>query len=145
MTREEFKGGWKLLKGAGLPCQGEPSEALFYGKLRDLPAKAWAEVVSRAIDVCTFFPVPAKLREIAEEVLRDQEIARRAALGLPSGPPDPRERVTFMEGRKDLPKDPNETFTGYLRRIATDPKVIADAMDEAPPTPAVRAPYREAE
>ncbi len=137
MTRSEFDGGWKILKGAGLPWQHEPEGGVFYSMLRDMPATTWGEVVRRAVSRLKFFPTPVVLRDLADEAMRDAEIARRDALGLPAGPPDPRERVTFLRGRSDFPKLPNESFVDYLKRLS-DSGIIDDGSEESAETLAAR-------
>lgn len=145
MTRPEFDGGWKVLRGAGLPTTTEPDPNVFYGALRELQAEVWKETVRRAASTCTFFPVIASLRDIAYSVLRDNVAAKTEAKRLPAG----RDCVEFTGGHPALPKRPGEGFCEYMERLGislgyatgvaeSDPRVD-EAADAAKLAAAMRA------
>lgn len=127
MTKKQFKGGWKVLRGAGLQGGKDADEDIYFEILKDIDAKDWGDVVARANRDCAFFPQASALLEIyfavqREARLREQEkerVARRSrelppvALGHPAFPAQPGmklfaylEALAFHLG--ELPRDGRE-------------------------------------
>lgn len=109
VTRKEFIGGWKTLKGAGLQGGKESSEDVYFSALESIPAKDWGDLVRRAIIECTFFPPVGSLLELHYSIQRESR-------ALP--PPRSRELPAPVVGDPACPAKPGEQLFEYLERLA---------------------------
>jgi hypothetical protein len=129
VTREEFDGGWRTLKGVWPKADQSPD--VYFGVLNGLDAWTWGHVVREAIKESTFFPHPTALLDSAYSVERER---RRNVLAFP---PPPIMGGNVL-GHPACPARDGEHFFAYLERLAVFLGYISKPADPIRPWPEPR-------
>jgi hypothetical protein len=115
MTREQFNGGWLVLRGVW--PKAEQSPEIYFGVLGGLPADTWTEAVKAAVLNSDYFPTPAQLLEAAYTAeKRTAEQAHTRAIEAPA----------VALGHPACPMIPGEHPVAYAARLAAALGLIAE-------------------